>query len=196
MSHGSSPAVVEANLAGADLVIIASTVNVATFRLMVAPTIKTFADFKGKKIAISRFGGQTDTLTRHLLDRWRLDVEQGCRTAADRRRCGNRGGNGQQDDRRGIGQSAVASKSRRCRVSNIGKFGRDGDALHQRLDRHDSIVCQIQSGYLAPGDALAFEGIKIYKTDREFSLRSPGEIYPQSRTARCWPLCGKNSVMA
>ncbi len=76
VSHGSSPAVVEANLAGADLVIIASTVNVATFRMMVAPSIKTPADLKGKKIGISRFGGQTDTLTRHLLDRWRLDASK------------------------------------------------------------------------------------------------------------------------
>src|SRR5687768_993421 len=73
VAHGSSPAVVEANLAGADLAIIASTVNVATFRMMVAPTIKTPRDLKGKKIGISRFGGQTDTLTRYLLERWRLD---------------------------------------------------------------------------------------------------------------------------
>jgi ABC-type nitrate/sulfonate/bicarbonate transport system substrate-binding protein len=75
VAHGSSPAVVEANLAGADLVIIASTVNVATFRMMVAPTIKIPGALKGKKIGISRFGGQTDTLTRHLLDRWRIDAK-------------------------------------------------------------------------------------------------------------------------
>jgi ABC-type nitrate/sulfonate/bicarbonate transport system substrate-binding protein len=73
VAHGSSPAVVEANLAGADLAIIASTVNVATFRMMAAPAIKAFGDLKGKKIGISRFGGQTDTLTRYLLERWRLD---------------------------------------------------------------------------------------------------------------------------
>lgn len=73
VAHGSSPAVVEANLAGADLVIIASTVNVATFRMMVAPNIKSPSDLKGRKIGISRFGGQTDTLTRHLLERWRVD---------------------------------------------------------------------------------------------------------------------------
>jgi NitT/TauT family transport system substrate-binding protein len=73
IAHGSSLAVVEANLAGADLVIIASTVNVATFHMMVAPTIKAPSNLKGKKIAISRFGGQTDTLTRYLLERWKLD---------------------------------------------------------------------------------------------------------------------------
>ena len=51
---------------------IAYTVNVATFRMMAAPAIRTFADLKGKKIAISRFGGQTDALTRYLLDPWKL----------------------------------------------------------------------------------------------------------------------------
>ena len=76
VAHGSSPGAVEANLAGADLVVIASTVNVATFRMMAAPTIKAFADLKGKKIAISRFGGQTDALTRYLLDRWKLDARK------------------------------------------------------------------------------------------------------------------------
>ena len=73
VAHASSPGAVEANLAGEDLALIASTVNVATFRMMAAPAIRTFADLKGKKIAISRFGGQTDALTRYLLDRWKLD---------------------------------------------------------------------------------------------------------------------------
>jgi NitT/TauT family transport system substrate-binding protein len=85
VAHGSSPAVVEANLAGADLVMVASTVNVATFRMMVAPNIKTPSDLKGKKIGIRRFGGQTDTLTRHLLEKWRLDAAKDvayCKRAA------------------------------------------------------------------------------------------------------------------
>jgi len=76
IAHASSVAAVEANLAGADLVIIASTVNVATFRMMAAPSVKSPNDLKGKKIGISRFGGQTDTLTRFLLDRWRLDASK------------------------------------------------------------------------------------------------------------------------
>ena len=76
VAHGSSPAVVEANLSGADLVIIASTVNVATFRMMAAPSIKSPGDLKGKKIGISRFGGQTDTLTRHLFEKWQIDPKE------------------------------------------------------------------------------------------------------------------------
>jgi ABC-type nitrate/sulfonate/bicarbonate transport system substrate-binding protein len=41
VAHGSSPAVVEANLAGADLVIIASTVKVATFQSLLQASRKS-----------------------------------------------------------------------------------------------------------------------------------------------------------
>ena len=60
MAHVGASTVVEANLSGAELAIIASTVNVATFRMMAAPHIKGPTDLKGKKIGISRFGGATE----------------------------------------------------------------------------------------------------------------------------------------
>ena len=53
-------AVVNANLAGGDLVIIASSLNVFTFVVMAKPEIRSVEDLKGKKIGISRFGSATD----------------------------------------------------------------------------------------------------------------------------------------
>ena len=53
-------AVVNANLAGGDLVIIASSLNVFTFVVMAKPEIRRVEDLKGKKIGISRFGSATD----------------------------------------------------------------------------------------------------------------------------------------
>src|SRR5512145_382321 len=47
--------VINANLAGGDLVVIASSMNVMTFVVMARPEIKRPEDLKGKKIGVSRF---------------------------------------------------------------------------------------------------------------------------------------------
>ena len=172
VAHGSSPAVVEANLAGADLVIIASTVNVATFRMMVAPTIKTPSDLRGKKIAISRFGGQTDTLTRYLLDRWKLDPSRdvtllqsggGAETAA-----------------------AMVSKAIDAGLVNPPLHLNLADAGFRTLANLGEMGVPYTSGSIVTTRSFIksnpdilrrmmrslLEGIKIYKTDRNFSLKA------------------------
>ena len=53
-------AVINSNLAGGDLVMIASSMNVTTFAVMARPEIRRVEDLKGKKIGISRFGSATD----------------------------------------------------------------------------------------------------------------------------------------
>jgi NitT/TauT family transport system substrate-binding protein len=53
-------AVVNADLAGGDLVVIASGMNAITFFLIARPEIKQIEDLKGKKIGITRFGSATD----------------------------------------------------------------------------------------------------------------------------------------
>ena len=180
IAHGSSPAVVEANLAGADLVIIASTVNVATFRMMVAPNIKSPGDLKGKKIGISRFGGQTDTLTRHLLERWRLDPAKdvallqtggGAETAA-----------------------AMISKAIDGALVNPPLHLNLADAGFRAMANLGEMGIPYTSGSVVTTRAYVktnpdtlrrvmrsmLEGIKIYKTDREFSLRAL-EKYTRNR---------------
>ena len=172
VAHASSPGVVEANLAGADLVVIGSTVNVATFRMMTSPNIKTFADLKGKKIAISRFGGQTDALTRHLLDRWKLDPSKdvtllqtggGAETAA-----------------------AMVSKAVDAGLVNPPLHLNLADAGFRTLANLGEMGVPYTSGSIVTTRSYAksnsdtlrrvfrslLEGIKIYKTDREFSLRA------------------------
>jgi NitT/TauT family transport system substrate-binding protein len=63
-------AVINANLAGGDLVVIASSMNVMTFVVMTRPEIKRPEDLKGKKIGISRFGSATDFGLRYAEERW------------------------------------------------------------------------------------------------------------------------------
>jgi NitT/TauT family transport system substrate-binding protein len=63
-------AVVNANLAGGDLVIIASALNVFTFVVMAKPEIRRVEELKGKKIGISRFGSATDFGLRFAESQW------------------------------------------------------------------------------------------------------------------------------
>jgi len=65
-------AVVNANLAGGDLVVIASSLNVFTFAVMAKPEIRKVEDLKGKKIGISRFGSATDFGLRFAESQWPL----------------------------------------------------------------------------------------------------------------------------
>lgn len=63
-------AVVNANLAGGDLVIIASSLNVFTFVVMAKPEIRRVEELKGKRVGISRFGSATDFGLRFAESLW------------------------------------------------------------------------------------------------------------------------------
>ena len=63
-------AVINSNLAGGDLVKIASTMNVMTFSVMARPEIRGVEDLKGKKIGITRFGSATDFGLRYAEGQW------------------------------------------------------------------------------------------------------------------------------
>ena len=63
-------AVINSNLAGGDLVVIGSSMNVMTFSVMARPEIRRLEDLKGKKIGISRFGSATDFGLRYAEGQW------------------------------------------------------------------------------------------------------------------------------
>ncbi len=69
-------AAVAANLAGADVVIIASLLNTFPYSLISVPEIKTVAQLKGGKVAVSRFGSATDLSARMALARAGLNPEK------------------------------------------------------------------------------------------------------------------------
>jgi len=62
--------VINAHLAGGDLVVIASSMNVMTFVVMARPEIKRVEDLKGRKIGVSRFGSATDFGLRYAEEKW------------------------------------------------------------------------------------------------------------------------------
>ena len=70
--RASPPAVVRSTLRGADLAVIANTINVAVFSLMSKPDLKRPEDLKGKKIGVTNLGDSPDLVLSLLLEKWGL----------------------------------------------------------------------------------------------------------------------------
>ena len=66
------PAVIQADLGGADLVMLAGPNTKPGQKIMARPEIKTPEGLKGKKVGISRFGTSDDFLLRYALGQWNL----------------------------------------------------------------------------------------------------------------------------
>ena len=172
MAHVGASTVVEANLSGGDLVIIASTVNVATFRMMAAPTIRSPNDLKGKKIGISRFGGATEVLTRFLLEKWGLDSAKDVTLLQM---------GGVQETAVGLIGKAVdaglLSSPQHLRVSDAG-FNPLANLAEMGIPYMTGSIATTRSFIKSQPEIMRrfmrglLEGIKVYKTDREFSIRA------------------------
>lgn len=71
-----TPTVLNANLAGADMQILAHTLPGVVHALMVKPEIKRVEDLKGKKIAVSSLGSLTDFLVRYIAKKKGLNPDR------------------------------------------------------------------------------------------------------------------------
>ena len=70
--RASPPAVVRSTIRGADLAIIANTINVAVFSLMTRPEINRPEDLRGKKVGVTNLGDSPDLVLSLLFERWGL----------------------------------------------------------------------------------------------------------------------------
>jgi NitT/TauT family transport system substrate-binding protein len=71
-----TPTVINANLAGADMQILAHTLPGVVHALMVRPEIKRVEDLKGKKVAVSSLGSLTDFLVRYIAKKKGLNPDR------------------------------------------------------------------------------------------------------------------------
>lgn len=62
--------VISANLAGGDLVVVASGMNAMPFFLMTRPEIRQIEDLRGKKVGVTRFASATDFALLHAEEKW------------------------------------------------------------------------------------------------------------------------------
>ena len=71
-----TPTVINADLSGSDLVILAHTLPGVVHAMIVKPEIKRVEDLKGKKVGVTTFGSLTDFLIRHILRKKGLNPDR------------------------------------------------------------------------------------------------------------------------
>src|SRR5437899_9391357 len=71
-----TPTVINADLSGADLVILGHTLPGVVHAMIVKPEIKRVEDLKGKKIGVTTFGSLTDFLVRYALQKKGLNPQR------------------------------------------------------------------------------------------------------------------------
>jgi ABC-type nitrate/sulfonate/bicarbonate transport system substrate-binding protein len=71
-----TPTVINADLAGSDILILAHTLPGVIQALMVKPEIKRVEDLKGKRIAVTTYGSLTDFLVRYLAKKKGLNPDR------------------------------------------------------------------------------------------------------------------------
>jgi hypothetical protein len=69
-------AAVDANLSGADMVMLGVLAKVPAFYIMAMPEIKTIEDLRGKAVGVTRFGSSTDFTMRYLLRKHGLNPDR------------------------------------------------------------------------------------------------------------------------
>jgi NitT/TauT family transport system substrate-binding protein len=69
-------AAIVARLRGGDAVLVAGIINVLAYSLVVHPDIKRPEDLRGKRLAISRYGSNSDYATRKILLKWGLQPDK------------------------------------------------------------------------------------------------------------------------
>ncbi|MBI2953605.1 MAG: ABC transporter substrate-binding protein [Chloroflexi bacterium] len=76
LANTGANSVVSADLAGADVALIAGIVNVVVMSLYGQPSIQKIEDFKGKSIGVTRFGSNTDFAARFTLRKYGLEPDK------------------------------------------------------------------------------------------------------------------------
>src|SRR5499433_4620601 len=167
---GNSPVV--ARLRGGDVTIIAGVVNVLAYTLIVSPEIKKPEDLRGKKLAISCFGSNSDYATRKILVKWGLTPDKDVAIVQIPGGQPTRLASVQNKQVAGlVAQPPVTVLARKARLNVLAEPSDFGAAYTNTpivstgafIREHRDIVRRFSR-------ALA-EGIYVYKTQKDFAKR-------------------------
>lgn len=73
---GGGPSIIHANVQRRSIVGVAGTLNRMIMKIMATPQIKSPADLRGKRVAVTRYGTSTDFSARLFLKNWGLSAEK------------------------------------------------------------------------------------------------------------------------
>ena len=168
------PSAVAAWVKGAELAIVAGGIERALNVLMVNPKVKRVEDLKGKRVAISRFGSLSDVSLRDALAFYKLRPNQDIVVA----------------QMGGLGERMVALTSGAVdgAILNVDQvFQAEKLGFQVLIDLRKLPLTYSTQGIVVSKDFLRaqrstvkrflkvyIEGIKIFKTDKEFSMETLG----------------------
>ncbi len=171
LAHVAANPAVEANLGGADVVLLATTLNHPVgFYMMGRPGVKSVKELRGGRVGITRFGSATDLLSRMALRQFNLLPDKDVAII----------------QLGGIPEIAAGLKSKVVQAGFVSAplnldlkelgfnvlvdFGRDLVFPHAPFAVRKATMKQKDQALRGFMRAIA-EGIKIYRTQREFSIK-------------------------
>ena len=174
------PSAVAAWVKGAELALVAGGIERALNVLMVNPKIKKPDDLKGKRVAISRFGSLSDVSLRDALAFYKLRAYQDVQVA----------------QMGGLGERMVALTSGAVdgAILNVDQvFQAEKSGFQVLIDLRKLPLNYSTQGIVVSKDFLRaqrsavkrflrvyIEGIKLFKTDKEFSMETLGRYIKTS----------------
>lgn len=171
LANMAPPAAITAWAKGADLVLVGTSVNRLLENVVTSTAIKRPEDLKGKKIGVSRYGSLTDVILREALRHYKLNPDKDVIILQT-------GGEGPRLAalRGGSIDGAMLSGDQRFQAEKMG--------FHVLIDFSQLPIDYPINGMVARRDFVRtqkdslkrftkgwLEGIKIFKTDKEFTLR-------------------------
>ncbi len=174
------PPVIQANLAGADLVMLAGPNHKPGQKLMVKPAIHSAAELRGRKLGVIRFGTSDDFLLRYILTKWGIQPDREVALVQM---------GGSQEILSGLASGSIdggfISSPLNLRAMKLG-FRMLVDSSAIGVDYQGAGVVSTRSYVRENPDTIRrylrgyIEGLHRFKTDKEFSLKV---LAKYSRTA-------------
>ena len=171
LANMAPPAAITAWTKGADLVLVGTSVNRLLETVVTSTSVKRPEDLRGKKIGVSRYGSLTDMILREALRHYKLNPEKDViilQTGGEGPRLAALKG--------GSIDGAMLSGDQRFQAEKMG--------FHVLIDFSQLPIDYPINGMVARRDFVRthkdslkrftkgwLEGIKIFKTDKEFTLR-------------------------
>lgn len=171
MVHLAGNPAMEASLAGADAVMLASVLNRPVgFYLIALPGVKNMSELRGSRVGITRFGSATDLLSRIALKQFQLSPERDVTLV----------------QLGGIPEIAAGLKAKVVKAGFVSSplnlslidmgygvlldFGRDMLFPFSAFTSRRAAIKQKEQLFRGAIKALA-EGTKVYRTQRDFTLK-------------------------
>ena len=169
---GAGNSAVAARVRGGDVSLIAGIVNSLAYSLIVSADIKRPEDLRGKKLAVSRYGANSDYATRKILVKWGLrpdkdvaiiQIPGGQPTRLATVQSGQVAGL--------VAQPPVTNLARKLKLNILAEPEDFGGEYTNTPVASTRVVIKERREMLRKFMRALVEGIAVYKTQRDFSKR-------------------------